>query len=108
MLSKLKELGTATKRLMMAILMPLENVLSQFSKNFSKRGNILDVSVARSNYLVDTEHLYNNFLTLNAADRIETCHPKLIGFERFLKSGWSCSMDSISMRHLSNEHLNVH
>lgn len=55
----------------------------------------MEVTVKWTDLLVDLKFLRRKWLTIERSDNIETFHPKLIGFEHFLKSYRSRSIDSV-------------
>lgn len=95
LISEWVEPGTTTRRLTVAILLPSGVAIGQFSTRVSDDGNTLFLVIMWPDPLVNLKHLHRKWLTAKGPDKIELYHPKLVGFEHFLKSCRSRSTDSV-------------
>lgn len=95
MISEWIEPGTTTKRLTVAILLPSGVLSGQFAVRVADDGCALEISITWPNPMVELKMLHRKWLQADGSDRIEVYHPKLIGFERFLKSYRTRSTDKI-------------
>lgn len=95
LLSEWVEPGTTTRRLTVAILLPSGVYPGHFSVRVADGGCILNVTVTWPSPLVDLTHLHRKWLQSKGPERMEMYHPKMIGFEKFLKSCRSRNVDSV-------------
>lgn len=70
MLPKQVELGTTTRMLIVAILLPSGITLSQFSVRIGEYGCKLNVVVTWLKFLVHLKHLYQKWLLSKGSDRM--------------------------------------
>lgn len=75
-----------TERLSVAVLVPSRVLSGQFKVRVLEYGMESLITVTWSKPLSNLKFLHTKWLTSNGFDYIESYHPKLAGFEYFLKA----------------------
>lgn len=89
------EPGSTTRCVSVAILLPSGIDAGHFAVRVAEGGRQLEVTVEWPNALSNLELLHRKWLTAEGGDKMETYHPKYLGFENALKAHRERCVDTV-------------